>query len=277
MEALNGDDPHWSEVRSFVSALAEQMPPDIVSVSEAPFGGQLFAVAVKRDGTRHRLDAPPRAPARRHRAHRSGAPAGRAGTGEAGSSSRTRTTTTTPSDGMWRRCPSCASGRRGEFHRLLPPPLDSVSGRLVNKIDTGGRAYRWWHSGLHQLDFTAGMRTSAFRNFPECCRCSSARRWSASTGAWLGIRRLTRSREAHHRAMARHKNSGDLNRRAVLAGLGASLAGSAGVAGGRRSATPTCVLTPVTGGARSTSTQSWCGRTSPRIVPAPGSLSRSGW
>jgi protocatechuate 3,4-dioxygenase beta subunit len=47
--------------------------------------------------------------------------------------------------------------------------------------------------------------------------------------------------------MARYKNSGDLNRRVVLAGLGASVAGAIAVPGVAAEATPMCVLTPVTG------------------------------
>jgi protocatechuate 3,4-dioxygenase beta subunit len=46
--------------------------------------------------------------------------------------------------------------------------------------------------------------------------------------------------------MAREKDSGDLNRRVVLAGLGASVAGAIAAPVFAADAAPTCVLTPVT-------------------------------
>jgi uncharacterized iron-regulated membrane protein len=190
VRALRGDSPRWSEVRSLVESMAENMPPDVVSLSEAPFGGQLFAVAVKRDGTRHRLDAmgnehPLDESALTDAAHRLGA------RGDArGWELVTHEDDYNYSVGRSEATLPVLRVRAGAEDSTVYY-LDPVSGRLLNKIDAGGRAYRWWHSGLHQLDFTAGMRTSAFRNFLMLPLLLGAA-LVASTGAWLGIRRLTR-------------------------------------------------------------------------------------
>ena len=70
--------------------------------------------------------------------------------------------------------------------------LDPISGRLINKADEGGKAFRWWHSALHTFDFTSFTRGSWFRNglmLPLLLGTA----FVCVTGAWLGIRRLTRA------------------------------------------------------------------------------------
>jgi hypothetical protein len=42
--------------------------------------------------------------------------------------------------------------------------LDPVSGALVDRADAGGRAYRWWHSALHRLDFARALRSTLARS-----------------------------------------------------------------------------------------------------------------
>jgi len=57
--------------------------------------------------------------------------------------------------------------------------------------DEGARAYRWWHSGLHRLDFAAPLRSSLARNalmLPLLLGAAAV----CVIGAYLGIRRLTR-------------------------------------------------------------------------------------
>lgn len=189
-QALSGDRPRWSEVRSLLDSMAEKMPPDIASLNEAFFGGQLFAVAVKRDGTRHRLDAS-------GEEHPLGGEELTAAAHRLGAEGNVRTWELLTQEDDYNYTVGRAEAtlpilrmRAGEGNSTIYY-LDPVSGRLLNKIDAGGRAYRWWHSGLHQLDFTAPMRTSAFRNFLMLPLLLGAT-LVASTGAWLGIRRLTR-------------------------------------------------------------------------------------
>jgi hypothetical protein len=34
----------------------------------------------------------------------------------------------------------------------------SLMGTLIARIDPSAQSYRWWHKGLHRLDFTAALR-----------------------------------------------------------------------------------------------------------------------
>jgi uncharacterized iron-regulated membrane protein len=36
--------------------------------------------------------------------------------------------------------------------------IDPVSGELAAKIDRNARGYRWWHQGLHRMDFLPVLR-----------------------------------------------------------------------------------------------------------------------
>ena len=69
--------------------------------------------------------------------------------------------------------------------------LDPISGRMVNKVDAGGRSFRWWHSALHTFDSSALSRSAWFRNLlmlPLLLGAAAV----CITGTWLGVRRLTR-------------------------------------------------------------------------------------
>jgi uncharacterized iron-regulated membrane protein len=66
--------------------------------------------------------------------------------------------------------------------------LDSVSGMLVAKLDSGGRAYRWWHEGLHRLDFAAGLRARPQWDLIMLLLMSGVTVLCV-TGAYLGYRR----------------------------------------------------------------------------------------
>ena len=71
--------------------------------------------------------------------------------------------------------------------------LDPVSGMPVAKFDAQSRAYRWWHSGLHRLDFAAGLRVRPRWDLIMLLLMSGVTALCA-TGAYLGYRRLTSSR-----------------------------------------------------------------------------------
>jgi hypothetical protein len=67
--------------------------------------------------------------------------------------------------------------------------FDAVSGELIAKIDAGGEEYRWFHKGLHRLDFTAVLRARPiwdivmlFLMAGVTCVCA--------TGAYIGVRFL---------------------------------------------------------------------------------------
>ena len=67
--------------------------------------------------------------------------------------------------------------------------LDPVSGELVDRADSGDRAYRWWFSALHRWDFVPALRTSLGRTvvvLPVLLGTALL----TCLGAYLGIRRL---------------------------------------------------------------------------------------
>jgi hypothetical protein len=67
--------------------------------------------------------------------------------------------------------------------------LDMVSGSLVAKIDPSAQAYRWWHEGLHRLDFGAALRGRPQWDVLMLLLMSGVTILCA-TGAYLGFRRL---------------------------------------------------------------------------------------
>jgi len=69
--------------------------------------------------------------------------------------------------------------------------LDSVSGMLIAKLDADGRAYRWWHEGLHRADFAAWVRVRPRWDLLMLLLMSGVTTVCV-TGAYLGYRRLTR-------------------------------------------------------------------------------------
>jgi hypothetical protein len=82
-------------------------------------------------------------------------------------------------------------------YRLVLPSgtryyLDSVSGKLVAKLDAASRAYRWLHEGLHRLDFAPGLRARPLWDLVMLFLMTGVT-VVCVTGACLGYRRLTRT------------------------------------------------------------------------------------
>jgi hypothetical protein len=67
--------------------------------------------------------------------------------------------------------------------------LDAVSGTLVAKLDDGAKAYRWWHEGLHRMDFTPAMRVRPRWDALMLVLMSGVTLLCV-TGTYLGYRRL---------------------------------------------------------------------------------------
>ncbi|MEJ1964842.1 MAG: peptidase [Gammaproteobacteria bacterium] len=190
MEALSGEPPRWAEVSNLIELLASRAPEKIRSVSSAPFGGELFAIASTATGERLRLDAHGLAkPLAKDELDAAAARLlqdsprsswGMLGTEDAYYYGTSRQPAMLPvvrfvSDG----------------EHAVRYYLDPVSGRLVNKVDDGSRSFRWWHSALHTFDFSAFTRSAWFRNalmLPLLLGAALV----CVTGVWIGIRRLTR-------------------------------------------------------------------------------------
>jgi len=187
IELLTGEPPHWSDVQTMIQSVATQAPTNMRSLNSASFGGALAAVASLADGSRVRLD----------------------GGGVAkplGNEEWVAATTRLLAKGEW-----SVLNEEDTYHystrtqtAILPVIrivgsgeeavryyLDPVSGRLVNKVDAGGRQFRWWHSALHTFDFSSATRSAWFRNSLMLVLLLGAA-GVCVTGTWLGIRRLTR-------------------------------------------------------------------------------------
>jgi hypothetical protein len=68
--------------------------------------------------------------------------------------------------------------------------LDAVSGMLVAKLDASSRRYRW-SQGVHRLDFSAFLRARPQWDLTMLLLMSGVTMLCV-TGAYLGVRRLTR-------------------------------------------------------------------------------------
>jgi hypothetical protein len=175
------------DVRALITAVAARAPASVRSLNLATFGGELAAVASLVDGSRMRLDANgiPKpldhgawdAAAMRLGAHASWKLLNEGDTYHY--STRTQSAV----------LPAIHIVSEGaEPVRYY---LDPISGRLVNKVDSGTRAFRWWHSALHTFDFSVLTRSAWFRNSLMLLLLLGAA-GVCVTGTWLGIRRLTR-------------------------------------------------------------------------------------
>jgi hypothetical protein len=178
---LVGTLPSGTDVVAAMSALAAAKPADAISISLAPFDGAPAFIATAKDGTRRRLDA----------------------SGQA-----------LPPPDMARAAALLGGGSpelldKGDAYyfdkssRAAPLPvyriiagdiryyLDPLSGEVMMAADADSRWYRWLHEGLHRLDFTPALRGGTFRTLvmlPLMLGVTLV----CGTGAWLGIRWLTR-------------------------------------------------------------------------------------
>jgi hypothetical protein len=60
---------------------------------------------------------------------------------------------------------------------------------LIAKIDPAARRYRWWHQGLHRMDFAAALRGRPQWDALMLLLMSGVT-FVCLTGAYLGYRRL---------------------------------------------------------------------------------------
>lgn len=67
--------------------------------------------------------------------------------------------------------------------------IDPVSGSLLEKFDRSSQGYRWWHEGLHRMDFTALLRSRPQWDVLMLLLMSGVTTVCV-TGAYLGYRRL---------------------------------------------------------------------------------------
>jgi hypothetical protein len=186
-QRLVGPAPTFREVRQLLEAMRAHPLRPIRSIESASMGGKLFAVATFADTSRARFDQ----------------------------SAAVRPMTTAEIEAAASSIAGAGSSwsiirQPDQYHyslmeqrailpaiRIVAPGadyyyLDATSGRLIDEANAGGKAYRWWHSGLHRLDFSPVFRTQIFRSslmLPLLLGATLV----AVTGAFVGIRRVWRT------------------------------------------------------------------------------------
>jgi hypothetical protein len=185
---LRGRGPSAAQLRDALQAIASAPPPNVVLLTLAPLNGQLHFIASTTGGERRRYDA-------------SGAPAAL----NAADLSYVAATLggAQPPQVPWllKQEDSYYFKHHGE---TLPLPvyrivlrdgsetryyLDPVTGMLLAKIDPAARRYRWWHQGLHRMDFAAALRGRPQWDALMLLLMSGVT-FICLTGAYLGYRRL---------------------------------------------------------------------------------------
>jgi uncharacterized iron-regulated membrane protein len=185
---LKGAAPTFIQVEDWLRHLPQDSLQRAVSVELTPLAGHFFTMATSADGSRTRFDSEgsPRslgAQEIQSAALRIAGP---------GASWQLLTKEDAYHYSVMRQYAQLpairvASGSESPTYYYLDP----TSGALIDKADAGGKSYRWWHSGLHRLDFAPALRTSIARNLLMLPLLIGAALLCA-TGAYIGIRRLTR-------------------------------------------------------------------------------------
>ena len=189
-QGIEGEPATWEQVRTLLESLPRNAPNGMVSVQSAPLGGKLFAISAAADATRRRF-GPDGASARLSPREIETAARSLATSGAA-SSWQVLTREDAYHYSLGRQYAQLPAIR---IAAGSPQPvfyyLDATSGELIDMADSSGRAYRWWHSGLHRLDFIQPLRTSLARNLLMLPLLAGAA-LVCVLGAYLGLRRALR-------------------------------------------------------------------------------------
>lgn len=186
---LAGRNPTVADVRRLLNAVPRNSPAGVVSVRSVTFDDQLFAMSASFDGERRRFNI-------------DGSPAAfsaedfKTAARRLGTDAQDSWTLLNEDDAYHyslgrQRAQLPALRISGTSDASTYYYVDAVTGELINKVDAGGRAFRWWHSGLHRLDFSSALRTDLARTLLMLPLLIGAA-FVCGTGAYLGIKRLTR-------------------------------------------------------------------------------------
>jgi hypothetical protein len=186
--ALRGPAPSLARVATALQIRADTRSTDLVSLKAAPFNGQLFFVAHDADGGRRRLDAQGQLAALDAADLKFLAEA-------LGSATSAAPQLINSEDAFY--FSHHADQTVLPVYRLVQGAgptryyVDPVSGLLIAKIDAAAQSYRWFHQGLHRMDFTAALRSRPAWDILMWLLMSGVTGVCA-TGAYLGYRHLTR-------------------------------------------------------------------------------------
>jgi hypothetical protein len=190
-ENLRGGELLLSDIEEWLDGLtARPLPTGLTRLEIAPFAGALQVLGFGRDGSVTRLDRRTLAPAPLDRATLS-----RAAKQIAPEHSVARADLLTSGDEFY-----------FEHHAERPFPVyrvilddedrtryyvDAATGRLLQKVDSARRWYRWLFEGLHRFDFTAAMRQRPLWDALMILLLAGVTGVCA-TGTYMGIRFLLR-------------------------------------------------------------------------------------
>jgi len=189
LQNLAGRPMDGADAAALARALAANPRPGIVSAELTVQDGKAYAILVRADNARIRAALPDLAPAPPSMAEL------------AGRARRAKPGVPVASDGMIRD----GDAYHYSHHTAAVLPayrviyanadetrlyLDPRTGELVGFADSPARAYRWWHHGLHRLDF-AGLNARPLWDIvmlPLIGGISIL----CLLGVWMGVRRLAR-------------------------------------------------------------------------------------
>jgi uncharacterized iron-regulated membrane protein len=184
-----GAGPSGRQIKASLHSFAAARPPELVSLTMAPFNGDIFFIATTSGGEQGRVsaDAVP-------------APLNDADLVYAADVLSGEAHAPIPQLIMNEDAYNFSHHRdlvRLPVYRMVLEDgtryyLDAVSGALVAKLDRSAQAYRWLHEGLHRMDFTAAMRGRPQWDALMLVLLSGVTLLCV-TGTYLGYRRLFRS------------------------------------------------------------------------------------
>jgi len=190
VEALAGREVQWSDLEALYRALAARPQPGVVSAELSIQDGRPWAILARADGSRVRASLPDLAPAPL------------APDELAGIAARARPGAPVLSQGLITQGDAYHYSHHNEARlpawRLIYAGedetrfyFDPYTGELVNFADAPSRAFRWWHYGLHRLDFPVLRQRPLWDVVvvPLVVGVSLL----CAIGVWLGVRRLRRS------------------------------------------------------------------------------------
>ncbi len=206
--ALLGDPPTGADVKESLRALARaaiNSPLDVVvSIDSASLFGRLYVVATSARAARWRLDArAAQTPltfdelTREARALAHGSTfmgPERLSSGDRYYYSRPDETVDLPTYRVILK-----NAERTRYY------LDPIAGALVWKADRAAKEYRWLHDAVHRMDFASGVRVRPLWDVLTLVLMSGVT-WVATTGAYLGLRRLV-GMSAHRRGRIKAETS----------------------------------------------------------------------
>lgn len=200
IQAMAGRAPEAADAAALARALAANPQPGVVSAELAIAGSKPYAILVGADGSRRRAALPDLAPAPLDE------------TELAALVRAAKPGTPIASAGPIARPDAYYYGHKEDV--LLPAYrviyadadqtrlyFDPATGELTGFADAPSRAFRWWHLGLHRLDFTPWLRGRPVWDIvtvPLMIGVSLL----CLIGLWIGMRRLKRDLAGRPRGVA---------------------------------------------------------------------------